>query len=95
MVNLLRYRATSGEGNFIEQIKAPIFFEAVLAIEMMQHDEPQSNLEEKVSLSILKNDFSSGTDPCIFKSIAPVLLDWSNKTSLVFSALKLVSHFLP
>ena len=45
MVNLLRYRATSGEGNFIEQIKAPIFFEAVLAIEMMQHDESQSNLE--------------------------------------------------
>ena len=29
------YRATSGERNFIEQIKSPIFLEAVLAIEIM------------------------------------------------------------
>ena len=29
------YRATSGERNFIEQIKSPIFWEAVLAIEIM------------------------------------------------------------
>ena len=29
------HRATSGERNFIEQIKAPIFLEAVLAIEIM------------------------------------------------------------
>ena len=31
--------------------------------------------------TILKDDFSSKTDPSIFVSIAPVLLDWSNKTS--------------
>ena len=39
-----------------------------------------SNLEEKVSPSILKYDFSSKTDPYIFTSITPVLFDWSNKT---------------
>ena len=32
---------------------------------------------------------------CIFPSIAPVLLDWSNGTSSVFQALKSTSHFLP
>ena len=47
--------------------------EAVLAIEIMQ--EPQSNLEEKVSPSILKDEFSSTKDPSIFTSIAPVLLE--------------------
>ena len=31
--------------------------------------------------SILKDDFSSKTDPSIFTSIAPVLLDQSNETS--------------
>ena len=35
MVPLLRYRATSGERNFIEGTKAPIFLAAVLAIERM------------------------------------------------------------
>ena len=30
-----------------------------------------------------------------FTSIAPVLLNWSNKTSRVFPALKSTSHFLP
>ena len=48
----MRYRATSGKRNFIEQIRAPIFLEAVLAIQKMY--EPQSNLEEKVNPSILK-----------------------------------------
>ena len=33
MVDL--YRATSGEGNFIEQIKAQFFLEAVLTTEIM------------------------------------------------------------
>ena len=41
--------------NFIEQIKAPIFLEAVLAIDM---SEPQSNLGEIDNPSILKDDFS-------------------------------------
>ena len=71
MVNLLRYRATSGERIFIEQIKALIFLEAISAIQIMQ--EPQSNLEEKLNPSILKDDFSSRTDPPIFLSIAPVV----------------------
>ena len=35
MVDLQRYRATSGERNFIERIKAPIFLQAVLVIEIM------------------------------------------------------------
>ena len=56
---------------------------------------PQLNLEEKVNLSILKDDFSSRTDTCILKSIEPVLLDWSYETSWVFPALKSTSHFLP
>ena len=42
---------------------------------------PQSNLEEKVNSSILKDDFSSETDSSIFKSIASGLLDQSNQTS--------------
>ena len=63
----------------MERIKAPIFLEAVLAIEIIQ--EPQYNLEEKVNCSILKDDFSSRTDRSIFLSIAPVLLDQSNETS--------------
>ena len=73
MVDLNNYRATSGERNFTEQIKAPISLEAVLVIEIMK--EPQSNLEEKVNPSILKDDFSSRTDPFIFTSIEPVLFD--------------------
>ena len=42
--------------------------------------------------SILKNEFSSRTDPFI---LAPVLLDWSNETSWDFLTLKSTSHFLP
>ena len=79
MVESWRYRATSGEKNFIERIKAPIFLEEVLAIQIMQ--EPPSNLEEKVNPSTLKEDYSSRTDPSIFKSIELYLLDWSNETS--------------
>ena len=93
MVDLQRYRATSGERNFIERIKAPIFLDAVLAIEIMW--EPQTNVEEKVNSSILKYYFSSRTDPSIFNPIEPVLLDRSNETSWVFPALKSKSHFLP
>ena len=46
--------------------------EAVLAIDIIQ--EPQSNLEEKINPSILKDDFSSRTDLSIFTSIAPVAI---------------------
>ena len=56
---------------------------------------PQSKLEKKVIPSIFKDDFSSRTEPCIFISIATVLLDQSNKTSQVFPALKATSHLLP
>ena len=49
----------------------------VLAIEIME--EAQSNLEETGNPSILKNYFSSRTDPSIFALIASVLLDPSNK----------------
>ena len=49
--------------------------EGVLATEMMQ--ETQSNLENQGNPSFLKDDFSSKTDPLIFTSIAPELLDWS------------------
>ena len=38
--------------------------------------------------SILKDDFSSRTDPSIFPKMAPELLHQSNKTSLVFRVFK-------
>ena len=50
--------------------------EAVLAIEIIQ-----SNLEEKVKPSILKDDFSSRAYPFIFTLIASVILDQSNEIS--------------
>ena len=50
------YRATSAEKNFIERKNPTTFYEADLATEIMQ--KPQSNLEEKVNPSILKDDFS-------------------------------------
>ena len=53
------------------------FFGGSFAIEIMQ--EPQSNLD-KVSPSILKDDFFSRTDSSILTSIALVLLNRSNKT---------------
>ena len=34
MVDLYRHRATSGERNFIERSKTPIFMEAVFAIDI-------------------------------------------------------------
>ena len=49
--------------------------EGVLATETVQ--ETQSNLEDKGNPSFLKDDFSSKTDPLIFTSIAPELLDRS------------------
>ena len=74
IVDLKRYRATSGERNFIEQIKAPIFLKAVLAIEIMW--ELKLNLEEKGNSGILKDDFCWRTEPAShFNIIAPVILD--------------------
>ena len=64
---IYRCRATSGERNLIEQIKTPMFLEALLPAEIMQ--EPQSNLEEKINSGILKYNFSSRTDSSIFTSI--------------------------
>ena len=79
MIDLLRYRAISGERIFIERIKASISLEAVLVRKIMS--KPKSNLYEKINPSTLKDNFSSRTDLSIFTSIAPVLLDPSNKTS--------------
>ena len=79
ILDLQRYRATSGERNFVERIKAPIFLKAILEIETLQ--EPQSNLEEKSSPSILKDDLFSRINQSIFASIAPVLLDQSKETN--------------
>ena len=45
------------------------FLIGVLAIEIMQKS--QSNLEETVNPSILKDDFSARRHPSIFTSIAP------------------------
>ena len=50
----------------MEQIKAPISLDALLSIE----------IQFKVNPNILKDDFSSRTDPSIFTLIALVLLDW-------------------
>ena len=47
----------------------------------------QFNLEEKFNHSILKDDFSSMTDPSIFTAIATVLLDWSSHMS--FSSIEI------
>ena len=91
MTDWYRCRATSGERNFIELTKEPPFFlDTVLAMEIMS--EPQSNLGKKVNPSILKDDFSSKTDPSIFISIAPVLSDHLNETSWAFPTLKSTSH---
>ena len=54
MLHLQRYRATSRERHFLEQIKAPIFLEVILVIEIMH--EPHSHVEEKVSSIILRDD---------------------------------------
>ena len=84
MVDLQRYRATSGERNFIERIKAPIFLEEVLATEIMY--EPQSNLEEKVNLSILKDNFSSRTGPIHFHIISTSAIRLVKQNQLNFSS---------
>ena len=53
----------------------------------MQESEP--NPEEKLNPTILKDDASSGTGPSTLTPIASVLLDWSNKTSCLFSSIKM------
>ena len=50
-----------GERGFKEEIKAPIFLEAVLAIETIQMS--LFNLEEKWNLNFLNDDFLSKTPP--------------------------------
>ena len=54
IIDLKIYKAISGESNSLERIKAPIFLDVVLAIEIMQ--ELLSNLEEKGNPSILKDE---------------------------------------
>ena len=66
---------------FIEKesnLRVQFSWRQFLAIEKMQ--KPKTNLEEKGSLNILKDDFFSRIDTSIFTSIAPELLDRSKKT---------------
>ena len=84
MVDLQRYRATSGERNFFggsfsnrNNVRAPIQFG--------RESQPQ----------YLKISLYSRKDPTIFTTIASVFLDQSNKTSQVFPALKSTSHLPP
>ena len=84
MVDLHRFRGTSGEKNFIKRIKAPVSLEAVLTTEIMQ--KPLSNLEKKDNPRALKDDFSSRADLPIFTSVALVLLVKQN--NLTFSNIK-------
>ena len=94
MVDLQRYRVTSGEKNFKEQIKAAIFLELVLAIEIMQ--EPQSNLEEKVKPSILKDYFFLRADPSIhFHLNSTSVFRLVRQNYLSFPSIKSTSPFLP
>ena len=55
--------------------------------------ELQSNLKEKDSLSILKDDFSSRKDTSMFTLIASQLLNWPHEAIKVFSALKSTRNF--
>ena len=80
MIDVKRCRATSGERNVIEHIKAPIFLEAVLAIEIMW--KPKLSSEE--NLRDLKRWFLLINRSSHFNIIATVILGWSNKTSWVF-----------
>ena len=82
----------SGERNLIERIKASIFLEVVLAIEVIR---APIQFRKDRQRQHLKRCFFWRTDPSIFTSIAPVLLDWSNETSWVFPVLKSTSHLLP
>ena len=63
----IEIRASARERNFKDRIKAAIFLET------------QSNLKEKVNPSILKDYFSSRTDPFIFTLAAPMLVYRSEK----------------
>ena len=51
--------------------------------------QPQSNLEKIDNPDILKDNFSSRTDPSIFTLIAPVLLDGWNETGWLFSSIEI------
>ena len=62
-VDLQRYRATSGEQSFIDCIKAPVYLETVLAIDIRL--EPKSNLEDKFNPCILKDDFHQELTPLL------------------------------
>ena len=79
----IEIQSNSGEKNLIERIKADVEADLIETIK-----EPQSNLEENVNPRILKDDFSSRTDPSIFTLITPVLLDRLDETSEVYPALK-------
>ena len=93
MVDLLKIQSNLRKKKLYRTKQGSNILETTLAIEIME--EPQSNLEDKVNPSILKDDFSSRTDPFIFISVAPVLIEWSHETNWVFPALKSTNHLLP
>ena len=76
MVELQRQRATSRERNFIERTKA-------LGGSFSNRGYVRTPIQFRRArqLSILKDDFFARTDPSIFRSITPVLLDRSNEAS--------------
>ena len=55
----------------------------------------QIQFRREIQLQHLIRWFFLKNKPIIFTSITPVLSDWSNKTSWVFSALKSTRHFVP
>ena len=77
-INLQRYRKTSGERNFIEQTRAQIFLETILAMIML---EPRQNLEKKDTPSILKDHFFQGHTHFHFNSTSVVRLVRRNQLS--------------
>ena len=89
---IYRDKTNSGERNFIEQIKIPIFLEGTSS-NRGSAKVPVQCTGERDNPSLLKDSFFSTVDQSIFTSKAPALLE--NKTSQVFPALKSTSHFLP
>ena len=87
------YRETSRDRKLIEQITAPLVSGG--SFSNRDHVRATIQLRRESQLQHLKRCFSSKTDPSIFTSIAPVLLNRWSETSCVFLALKSTSHFMP
>ena len=95
MLDLERYRATRNfRGNkFHKRNQGSIFLGGNYSNRVNVRAPTQ--FTRKRQFHHVKRRFSSRTDTFIFTSITPVLLDQSNETSSVFTALKSTNHFLP